>query len=397
MKIEAIDLFYIALPRIRRVADGTQDSLVVRVTADNGLVGWGECDASPLPSIAAYIAPMSHSNIININEALLGETLESPEDVKRLRAKTGTFGLDIEQLDHAVAGADIALWDLLGKHLGEPVYRLLGYDKSFPKTPYASVLFGDTPEETQRVAESIRNNGYQAAKFGWGPMGRVSLENDIALVASARKGLGPDARLMVDAGVIWGADDDAAFVRAERFEEFNVTWLEEPLNTEEVAAYKRLSDNVKKAGLSVKIAGGEGADFYRAADDLMTNGGLDFVQIDVGRIGGITPADRVCRRAQELGIQYVNHTFKSHLSVAASIHVFAGVEEYDLVEYPAGDSPLVLETTAPTGICRDADGMIIAADAPGLGVEANPEVLNKYLRRVKIELDGEMLYESPEP
>jgi L-alanine-DL-glutamate epimerase-like enolase superfamily enzyme len=397
MKIEAIDLFYIALPEIKLAADGTQDALIVRVTADNGLVGWGECDASPLPSIAAYVAPMSHSNIININEALLGETLDSPDDVRRLRAKAGAYGLDIEQLDHAVAGADIAMWDLLGKHLGEPVYRLLGYDRSIPKTPYASVLFGDTPAETRQIAERIRSEGYHAAKFGWGPMGKVSLENDIALVAAAREGLGPEPRLMVDAGVIWNGDDDAAYLRAERFDKYGVTWLEEPLNTEEVGAYKRLSDRVKANGLSLKIAGGEGADFYRSADDMMTNGGLDFVQIDVGRIGGITPADRVCRRAQELGIQYVNHTFKSHLTVAASIHVFAGVEDSDLVEYPAGESPLVLGTTAPTGIFKDANGMVSAPDKPGLGVEANPDTLRKYLRRVRIELDGKALYESTEP
>ena len=397
MKIEAIDLFYIALPQIKMAADGSQDSLVVRVRTDNGLVGWGECDASPLPSIAAYIAPMSHSNIININESLLGETLESPDDVRRLRAKVGTNSLDIEQLDHAVAGADIAMWDVLGKHIGEPVYKLLGYDRSIPKTPYASVLFGDMPAETLQIAERIRSEGYRAAKFGWGPMGKVSIENDVALVAAARQGIGPDARLMVDAGVVWGGDDDAAYQRAVRFAEFGITWLEEPLNTEEVDAYKRLSDRVRANGIPVKIAGGEGADFYRAADDMMTNAGLDFVQIDVGRIGGITPADRVCRRAQELGIQYVNHTFKSHLTVAASIHVFAGVEESDLVEYPAGESPLVLGTTAPTGIFKDENGMISAPDTPGLGVEANLETLRKYLRRVRIELDGELLYESTEP
>lgn len=397
MKIEAIDLFYIALPEVKPTADGTQDSLIVRITGDNGLVGWGECYASPLPSIAAYVAPMSHSNIININEALLGETLDSPEDVKRLRAKAGAYGLDIEQIDHAVAGADIAMWDLLGKHLNEPVYKLLGYERSYPKTPYASVLFGDTPDETRQIAQEIKMNGYQAAKFGWGPMGKVSLENDIALVAAAREGLGDGPRLMVDAGMVWGADHEAAYQRAVKFSEFNVTWLEEPLNTEEVTAYKTLSDRVKADGLSIGIAGGEGADFYRAADDMLTNAGLDFAQIDVGRIGGITPADRVCRRSQELGIQYLNHTFKSHLTVAASIHVFAGVEEFDLVEYPAGDSPLVLGTTAPTGIFRDENGMIAAPDTPGLGVETNIEILRKYLRRVKIEIDGKTIYESTEP
>ena len=130
---------------------------------------------------------------------------------------------------------------------------------------------------------------------------------------------------------------------------------------------------------------------------MMTNAGLDFVQIDVGRIGGITEAKRVADKAHELGIQYVNHTFKSHLSVAASIHVFAGHEEFDLTEYPAGDSPLILGLTAPTGIFRDADGFVQAPDRPGLGVEANPEAITQYQRHVKIEIDGEVLFESSQP
>jgi L-alanine-DL-glutamate epimerase-like enolase superfamily enzyme len=397
MRIEAIDLFYVALPAIRRAADGTQDSLVVRVRADNGLAGWGECDAAPLPSIAAYVAPDSHSNIVNITEALLGEALDSPEDVRRLRAKAGAWALDIQQLEHAVSGADIALWDLLGKHLAEPVYRLLGYERSHPKTPYASVLFGDTPGETRRLAAKLRAQGYRAAKFGWGAMGKGSLEGDVALVAAAREGLGPEARLMVDAGVAWGADDEAAFRRAARFVDYGIAWLEEPLGSEEVGAYGRLGARLKAGGVPVKIAAGEGADSCRAAEDLMVNGALDFVQIDAGRIGGITSADRVCRRARELGVHYVNHTFKSHLSLAAAIHVFAGVEAFDLVEYPAGDSPLVLGMTAPGGVFRGRDGSVRAADAPGLGVEASLETIRQYLRRVRIEIDGRLLYQSPEP
>ncbi|HIM59223.1 MAG TPA: mandelate racemase/muconate lactonizing enzyme family protein, partial [Dehalococcoidia bacterium] len=142
---------------------------------------------------------------------------------------------------------------------------------------------------------------------------------------------------------------------------------------------------------------GEGADFYRSADDMMTNAGLDFVQIDVGRIGGITEAKRVADRARELGIQYVNHTFKSHLSVAASIHVFAGFEEFDLIEYPAGNSPLVLGLTEPTGVFRDSEGYVKASSTPGLGVEANLSAISKYQRHIKIEIDGEVLFESREP
>jgi len=399
LKIEAIDLFYVALPKITRTADGTQDSLVVRIRTDNGLVGWGECDASPLVSLAAYVMPMSHSNIINISEALIGETLNTPEDVARLRGKAGEYGLDVQQLDHAVAGSDIAMWDVLGKHLGEPVWKLLGYSESFRKLPYASVLFGDDPTETCAIAESIIARDFRAAKFGWGPMGRGSLEDDVALVQAARDGLGPkeNAKLMVDAGVIWGDDVDAAYERAVRFAELGVVWLEEPLRTDEVGAYRELSDRVRANGIEIGIAGGEGADFYRAADDMMTNAGLDFVQIDVGRIGGITEAKRVADRAHELGIQYVNHTFKSHLSVAASIHVFAGHEEFDLIEYPAGDSPLVLGLTEPTGVFRDSDGYVKASDAPGLGVEANLDAIRKYQRKVRIEIDGKTLFESQGP
>ena len=397
MKIEAIDLFYVALPKITRTADGTQDSLVVRVRTDNGLEGWGECDASPLVSLTAYVMPMSHSNIINIREALLGESLDSPEDVVRLRNKAGEYGLDIQQLDHAVAGADIAMWDVLGKHLGEPVWKLIGHEASHKKLPYASVLFGDDPAETRAVADSIVERDFRAAKFGWGPMGRGSLADDIGLVQAARDGLGPDAKLMVDAGVIWGNDVDTAYERAVAFADLGVTWLEEPLRTEEVGAYKALSDRVRANGINIGVAGGEGADYYRAADDMMTNAGLDFVQIDVGRIGGITEAKRVADKAHELGIQYVNHTFKSHLSVAASIHVFAGYEEFDLTEYPAGDSPLILGLTDPTGIFRDADGFVRASDKPGLGVKVNLNAIREYQRQVKIEIDGEILFESDNP
>jgi L-alanine-DL-glutamate epimerase-like enolase superfamily enzyme len=336
---------------------------------------------------------MSHSNIININEALLGESVDSPEDVRRLRARAGAYGLDVQQIDHAVAAVDIALWDLVGKHLGEPVYRLLGYDTAYPKLPYASVLFGDTPAETRAIAEAIRARGFAAAKFGWGPMGKGSAEDDEALVAAARDGLGPASQLMVDAGVVWGADDETAFDRARRFAAYDVTWLEEPLLSDEVDAYRRLTDRKPP----VAIAAGEGADFYRAADDLMVNGGIDYVQIDVGRTGGITVCDAICRRAQELDIQYVNHTFKSHLQLAASLHVFAGVEEFSLMEYPAGDSPLILGLTEPTGLPVADDGLVYCPDAPGLGVDVNLETVRTYLRHVRIEVDGEVLHETPEP
>src|SRR5262245_13785734 len=146
MKIVAVDPFYLRMPQVTAAADGTQDTFAVRVRTDTGIEGWGESDASPLPCLAAYCCPMSHANIINIRESLLGETLEGPQDVVRLHARATRQGMDIQQVHHAYSAADVALWDVVGKHLGQPVYKLLDGPQAVahPKLPYASVLFGDT-------------------------------------------------------------------------------------------------------------------------------------------------------------------------------------------------------------------------------------------------------------
>jgi L-alanine-DL-glutamate epimerase-like enolase superfamily enzyme len=227
MRIEQIDLFYYALPEIRDQSDGSQDSFIVRIRADTGLEGYGESDSSPLLALAAFCTPPSHSNIVNISESLLGQTLDTPDDVRRIYAHARRRALDMAQFPHAYAAADIALWDLLGKHLNTPVFRLLGHERSVPKIAYASQLFGDTPEETHERARQARSRRFRAAKFGWGPMGHFDEAFDIALVRAAREGLGDDAALMVDAGVVWGEDDATALQRANAFRPFDVTWLEE--------------------------------------------------------------------------------------------------------------------------------------------------------------------------
>lgn len=385
MKIVAVDPFYLKMPHITDAADGQQDTMIVRVRTDDGLEGWGESDASPLVSMAVYCCPMSHGNIINIRQTLLGERLDSPEDIVRLHAKVLRNGLDIQQIHHAYSATDIALWDIMGKKYGVPIYRLLGEGKSTPKLPYASVLFGDTPEETFHRARELRSRGYRAAKFGWGPMGRFGEENDIALVRAAREGLGDDFQVMIDAGVVWGEDAETAYRRACAFAPYSPTWLEEPLFPHAIDAYARLA----AMNPPVPIAAGEGAGFYRAAEDLLVNGRVRFIQIDVGRIGGITPAFRVRQLAERHGVQYVNHTFKSHLSVAASLHVFATNPDFNLAEYPAAESDL--SRNLATRVERDAEGLIRAPETPGLGVSVNRNVIVRYLVPVRIEVGGERL------
>ena len=395
MKITAVDPFYLRMPNITTAADGTQDTLLVRVRTDIGLEGWGECDASPLVSLAVYCCPMSHGNIINIRTSLIGETLESPDDVLRLSEKVLRNGLDIQQIEHAYSGAEIALWDVIGQKSEKPVYRLLAElsrtsETAHPKLPYASVLFGDTPEATYQIAVGLRERGYRAAKFGWGPMGKFGEANDIALVQAAREGMGTDSQIMIDAGVVWGTDHETAYQRAEAFAQFSPTWLEEPLAPDAIDAYEALT----RRNPTVPIAAGEGSNTYRMAEDIIVHGGIQFVQIDAGRIGGIMPSFQVRQLAEEHGTQYVNHTFKSHLSLAAAIHVFATNPDFNLLEYPAAGSELSQRLVAePFHV--ESDGMVRVKELPGLGVKVNTEAIRPYLAPVQIEVGTEKVFEQP--
>ncbi|MDE0687553.1 MAG: mandelate racemase/muconate lactonizing enzyme family protein [Candidatus Poribacteria bacterium] len=394
MKITAVDPFYLRMPDITTAADGTQDTLLVRIQTDTGLEGWGECDASPLVSLAVYCCPMSHGNIINIRSSLIGETLDEPDDILRLSEKTLRNGLDIQQIQHAYSGAEIALWDVVGQQLNKPIYRLLAEmsgtsSTAHPKLPYASVLFGDTPEATYRIAARLREQGYRAAKFGWGPMGKFGEANDIALVRAAREGMGTEAQIMIDAGVVWESDHETAYQRAEAFSQFSPTWLEEPLAPDAVEAYGALT----RRNPSVRIAAGEGSNTYRMAEDIIVHGGIEFVQIDAGRIGGILPSFQVRQLAEEHGIQYVNHTFKSHLSLAAALHVFATNPDFNLLEYPAAGSELSQRLVAePFEV--ESDGRVRIKELPGLGVHVDTEAIRPYLAPVRIEVGTDAVFEQ---
>ena len=146
-RIEAVDLFYLSMPEITTEADGSQHALLVRAAA-GGLTGYGECEAAPLPSIAAFVCPMSHGVCRPVGASVLGARLDGPEDIHCIADRVAYDSMDLLQAAHTWSGIEMALWDLLGKARGAPVWSLLGYTRSHRKTPYASQLFGDTPQET---------------------------------------------------------------------------------------------------------------------------------------------------------------------------------------------------------------------------------------------------------
>ncbi|MBF9232825.1 mandelate racemase/muconate lactonizing enzyme family protein [Microvirga alba] len=390
MKIEAVDFFYLAMPQVTTEADGSQDALLVRVVA-GGHVGWGECEASPLVSIAGFVTPMSHGVCRPVAASVLGQTLDSPADIARIAAEVEYNSMDLLQAAHTFSGIEMALWDLLGKARGEPVWRLLGYRTSYSKTPYASQLFGDTPQDTLRGGEVARRDGFKAVKFGWGPIGRGTVKEDTDHLQAAREGLGPDGILLVDVGQIWGEDVEAAAARLPALEEAGAVWLEEPFHGGALDAYQALARRSSK----VKIAGGEAAHNVFMARHMIDYGGVGFVQIDCGRIGGIGPAKKVAEYAVARGVTYVNHTFTSHLALSASLQPYAGLADHRICEFPFAPKPVAREFTA-NHLDRDANGEVAAPEAPGLGIEINLDAVRKYLVDVEIKVSSRTLYATPE-
>src|SRR5438046_8099319 len=222
MKITRVESIHLRLPDVNERCDGSQETLVVKVHTDAGLTGVGEVDSSAHVARAVIEAPVSHKICRGLAECVVGQ---DPVEIDRLihRMYEGTifFGRQGAVIQ-AMSGVEIALWDIVGKATGRPVYQLLGggFRKKFKA--YASILFGDTPAETEAIGRKLAGQGYRAAKFGWGPMGQ-SEESDIAHVRAARAGIGPGIELMVDAGLCW--DTATAIRRAQQFEHFNLNWM----------------------------------------------------------------------------------------------------------------------------------------------------------------------------
>jgi L-alanine-DL-glutamate epimerase-like enolase superfamily enzyme len=389
MRIEAVDFFYLSMPEVTTAADGSQDALLVRVAA-GGLTGFGECEAAPLPSIAAFVCPMSHGGCRPVGASVLGATLDGPDDIRRIADRIAYDSMDLLQAAHTWSGVEMALWDLLGKARGVPVWSLLGYSRACRKTPYASQLFGDTPQQTLELGRAQREAGFQAVKFGWGPIGRGSLKDDADHFHAAREGIGPDGVLLVDTGQIFGEDVEAAAARLPALEEARATWFEEPFAGHAYDAYAALAKHCR----TVRLAGGEAAHNFQMARHLLDLGQVGYIQIDCGRIGGIGPAKRVADRAAAKGVTYVNHTFTSHLALSASLQPFAGLVDHAICEYPVQLKPLATAFTADH-IARDANGQIAAPDAPGLGVAIDWDGARRYLVDLEIKVGGCVLYRTP--
>lgn len=369
MKITDVEAIYLRLPQVKEQCDSGQDALIVRVHTDAGITGIGEVDSSPMAVKGAIEGPFSHTTASGLRELVLGEDPFETEKIWYKMYRQNTYGGRRGVGLHAMSGIDIALWDVKGKALGMPIWKLLGGGFHQKIRPYASSLWGPTPEATCELAKRYVDRGFSAVKFGWDPMGR-DRATDIALVREARRGLGGDADLLVDAGLVW--DAKTAIQRARAFADYDIFWLEEPLLPDDYDGYRKLSEAV-----DVRIAAGEEESNRLSFIELMDRGRIDVVQVDLTRVGGFTEAMKVASLAVDRGLPVVNHGFTTYINVAAALHFLNAIPNSFILEFVAEE-----ETTLRDEITRQrieaVDGMLDVPQEPGLGIDLNDEAIEKY-------------------
>lgn len=367
MKIVEVICQILRIPQVVAKTASSQDAVIVRVRTENGLEGVGEADSSPEVVKAIVDAPFSHNIACGLRQILIGQNaLESERLWQEMLRRTMYFGRSSVTIT-AMAAVDMALWDLKGKHFGEPIHRLLGGKRHNRIQAYASILFGRNGQETRDIGRRWIDSGYRAVKFGWEPMGQ-SAAVDSDLVRGAREGLG-EGTVLVDAGCVW--DARTALDRARAFADFGIGWLEEPLSPDDVEGYRWLRDRSP-----VSIAAGEEECGRAAFRPLIEARALDVYQVDLSR-NGFTDAAYIRSRVEEIGARLCNHCYTSPLTVAASLHWLSTCRDAFLFEDCVEDSPLRHELTHEK--VQAEDGWITVPDRPGLGVTLDEDFVAAHL------------------
>jgi L-alanine-DL-glutamate epimerase-like enolase superfamily enzyme len=377
MKITDVEVIILEGPEPYRApedaeeAPGVRHLCLVKVSTDEGLVGWSDVETQPHVAKAVVEAPASGSGMFEgLRELAVGE---DPFEVERLWDKLyrgsiyyGRRGAALQ----AISGIDIACWDIMGKATGRPVYQLLGAGYRDRVRAYASTLFRPTPAAMATAACRYVERGFTAIKFGWGVFGQDP-GRDVELVAAAREAVGDEIELMVDAGWLVRRTPKEAAAMVRRLEPSRPYWIEEPLAPDDYDGYRMLAEAV-----STPIAAGEQEATIWGFDTLIHRGRVDIVQPDLSRCGGFTVARKIADLAELRNVAVCPHAWLSDLLTAASLHLNAYLKRSLFLEFNVSRSPLLRE------LCREPirleDGWIRVPQGPGLGVEVNEEVVARY-------------------
>jgi D-galactarolactone cycloisomerase len=369
MKIERVEAIPLLapLPRVLRTAQDAKSHVsvvLVRIETDDGVVGWGE--------VIGRWTPQSYASIVSdlLAPHLVGR---DPFHAEALWAEMNDtlYGRGGGMLVEAIAGVDIALWDVMGRSLDVPIHRLLGGVGRHTLTAYASSIMVEGMEETRLAAEQLAASRFTAVKL------KVAgdLAVDLQRVALVRSILGPQTRLFVD--VNWGYTVDEALEFGRRAAAYDIGWLEEPLRPHDREGYRRLAGRSE-----VPIAAGESE--YTAVEfrDLIASQALAYVQPDVTRAGGITETKRIAQLAHVFDVRYAPHVgFSGAICVAATIQLAAAAPNFYAIETMVIPNPLrEALTLEPIGSAAQLTetGQIPVPTGPGLGIDIDLAAIERF-------------------
>jgi len=339
--------------------------VIVLVKTDEGVTGIGGVGLGSEP-LAALIE--HHLRPLVVGESPFDTELLW-ERMFRSTINVGRKGLVIE----AISGVDIALWDIIGKATGQPVYNLLGGRTRKRIRAYCSA--GHTMASVEQMAERAcrlrERYGFTGFKmwFGYGPRhGRAGMRRNVECVRTLREALGADVDLMADAYMGWTVPYAIEMIRM--LEEFELAWIEEPVIPEHVEGYAQIRRSVQ-----TPIAGGEHEFTKWGFLSLIEHGSVDYLQPDVNRVGGITEARKIWALAQAHHLPVVPHSHNFHNQHLIMSHLNSPLSEFFPNDYRGGDT---FFSELFIGEATVEDGYITLSDAPGLGVHLNEELVDRH-------------------
>ncbi|MBB4660501.1 mandelate racemase/muconate lactonizing enzyme family protein [Conexibacter arvalis] len=368
-RVEAFPLVY-AEPHYR----GAERCVtLVRIETDTGAVGWGEA-ISQLP-------PATLATRLLVEQAFAplvigGDATEVEAHWHAMCRHAYWFGVE-GIAAFAISAIDMALWDLKGKLLGQPVASLLGGRLRRELPAMGSIIFDmDDLDWTLAEFQSMRDQGYRIVKAGWGmtldSVFGTDRARDLRYLTEVRGVIGDELSLVVDvpgAQRVW--DLQTAQRRLREWEQFDLRWVEQPLHPAELELHRRL-----RAATVTPVGTGEdewGPESYR---HVIASGGVDVLQLDPGRCLGLTGCREVVRQVEAAGIRYSMHSWSGALNTAASLHVLALSEHGDTLDFKPHPSPMQHDVVADPWVQRD--GLLALRDAPGLGVEIEEAALGRF-------------------
>lgn len=337
----------------------TRSTTLLRVDTDEGISGIGSASGNG-ELIEVIVAKVIKPLLVGMDPTEI-DTIWDKAYVRGGHKEFGTRGIGVV----ALSGVDIALWDILGKARGVPLYQLLG-GKCRDKVPvYATALYPEEPAKVARRARGFADQGFHGVKIKVG----FDLDQDIRIVRAVREELGKDFIVMTDANQ--GYSVDVALKASDAFADCGAYWLEEPLFVEDIEGHAILREKSK-----APIAVGENLHMCYAFENFIMRGAVDFIQPDVARAGGITEIRKITALAARHKVPVSFHTWGDGVALAASVHLSAALKDCIVMELDYTYNPLREELLREP--FKVQNGFLIPPERPGLGIELNPNALERF-------------------